>query len=91
MSDDGDVNSQVDALVTGLVREFLYRRGLTSILRTFDEETSYSPGEAVTSTRELVEALRLSTLYKRNAVSGAYEGWVFSYACYLILLHCELR
>ena len=70
MSDDD--TSNVDALVTGLVREFLYRRGLTSILRTFDEETSYTPGDAVTSTRELVESLRLSTLYKRNAASGVY-------------------
>lgn len=61
----------VDSLVTGLVREFLYRRGLTSILQTFDAETGYSHGAALSSTRELVEALRLSTLYKRNASSGA--------------------
>jgi len=29
----------VDALVTGLVREYLYRKGLTEVLRIFDEET----------------------------------------------------
>jgi hypothetical protein len=33
--EDGDV----DALVTGLVREFLFRRGLTGVLAAFDEET----------------------------------------------------
>lgn len=63
--------TDVDSLVTGLVREFLYRRGLTAILQTFDAETGYSHGDALSSTRELVEALRLSTLYKRNASSGA--------------------
>ena len=62
----------IDALVTGLVREFLFRRGLTSVLATFDAETGHAPdGGALSSTRGLVEALRLSTLYKRNAASGA--------------------
>ncbi len=68
MSDDGTV----DSLVTGLVREFLFRRGLTDVLRTFDEETGYERGSALSSTRELIESLRLSTLYKRNAASGAW-------------------
>ena len=61
----------IDALVTGLVREFLFRRGLTGVLRTFDDETGYERGGALASTRDLVESLRLSTLYKRNASSGA--------------------
>ncbi len=29
----------VDAIVTGLVREYLYRKGLVDVLRVFDEET----------------------------------------------------
>jgi hypothetical protein len=64
-------DATVDSLVTGLVREFLFRRGLTGVLRTFDEETGYERGSALSSTRELVESLRLSTLYKRNASSSA--------------------
>ena len=76
MSDE----STVDSLVTGLVREFLFRRGLTNVLRTFDEETGYERGSALSSTRELVELLRLSTLYKRNAASGARNARRFARA-----------
>ncbi len=32
-------DDNVDAIVTGLVREYLYRKGLTEVLRIFDEET----------------------------------------------------
>ncbi len=32
-------DEKVDALVTGLVREFLFRRGYVDVLRVFDEET----------------------------------------------------
>lgn len=33
--DDGNI----DSLVTGLVREYLFRKGMVDILKTFDDET----------------------------------------------------
>ncbi len=38
-----DADAQVDALVTGLVREYLYRKGHAEVLRIFDEETVSKP------------------------------------------------
>ncbi len=92
----------VDALVTGLVREYLFRRGLGDVLKVFDEETvrvqrsrpvflptrfphpssplpftSRLPPHAqgardssVSSTAELVKALHLVKLYKKNQAGG---------------------
>ncbi len=61
----------VDRLVTGLVREYLYRHGLTEVLHCFDRETGDEQGgkHTRTTTQDLVRSLRLSTLYKRNAQS----------------------
>jgi hypothetical protein len=38
-SDEEAAQLQVEALVVGLVREYLYRRGMKDVLRVFDSET----------------------------------------------------
>ena len=56
----------IDTLVTGLVREYLYRHGHLDVLSRFDSEVGFEPASA-TPTPQLVKSLRLSTLYRRNA------------------------
>jgi hypothetical protein len=33
------MDDEVDSIVTGLVREYLHRKGYDDVLRVFDEET----------------------------------------------------
>ena len=68
MSEDPELDQQVDQLVTSLLREYLVRRCFFDVLRLFDFETGAR--DACLTTPALVTSLRLSRLYKRNAASG---------------------
>lgn len=36
---EGEAEEELDRIVTGLVREWLFRKGLTDVLARFDDET----------------------------------------------------
>ena len=57
----------IDTVVRGLVREYLYRSGHRYDLEVFDRHTTRAPPM---TTSDLVKALHLVKLYKRNSVRG---------------------
>jgi hypothetical protein len=62
---DGDV----EGIVRGLVREYLFRNDHKDVLALFDKST---PPASPLTTSELVKSLHLIKLYKRNAGRGRF-------------------
>jgi hypothetical protein len=73
---DGTGKYSNDALVDGLIREFLARKGMQDCLREFDAARPRT-AESISSGKELLKALRLSRAFKedrdRRKRSGSCE------------------